>query len=279
MNPEIYLFCDLDRTVLPNGEAPTSPDAMDRFRRLAARDEVFLGYVSGRDRVLLEAAITEYALPVPDVAVGDVGTTIYHPHDGWVRNEAWWEEIADDWKGRSREELAESLQGLEGLVPQAEEKQGRFKLSYDTATDDLEAAAERVRARLEKQGIRFALITSIDEEKDCGLLDILPERATKVDAVRFVLRTSQVDEDAAVFAGDSGNDLPALTSGLRAVLVGNAATAVREASSRQLRERGVEPSRLYFARGGFLGMNGNYTAGVLEGLAHFFPCTAGWMKA
>ncbi len=29
--------------------------------------------------------------------------------------------------------------------------------------------------------------------------------------------------------------------------------------------------RLYLPRGNFLGMNGNYTAGVLEGLSHFFP--------
>jgi hypothetical protein len=26
---------------------------------------------------------------------------------------------------------------------------------------------------------------------------------------------------------------------------------------------------LYLARGGFLGMNGNYSAGILEGIGHF----------
>jgi hypothetical protein len=34
---------------------------------------------------------------------------------------------------------------------------------------------------------------------------------------------------------------------------------------------------LYLAQGSFLGMNGNYAAGVLEGLAHFFPETAAWL--
>jgi hypothetical protein len=34
---------------------------------------------------------------------------------------------------------------------------------------------------------------------------------------------------------------------------------------------------LYCARGGFLGMNGNYCAGVLEGLAHYIPETREWM--
>ena len=28
---------------------------------------------------------------------------------------------------------------------------------------------------------------------------------------------------------------------------------------------------LYLAKGGFLGMNGNYSAGILEGVAHYHP--------
>jgi hypothetical protein len=37
--------------------------------------------------------------------------------------------------------------------------------------------------------------------------------------------------------------------------------------------------RLYPATGGWKGMNGNYAAGVLEGVVHFFPETAGWLKS
>jgi len=35
---------------------------------------------------------------------------------------------------------------------------------------------------------------------------------------------------------------------------------------------------LYIAKGDFLDMNGNYAAGVLEGVAHFLPETITWMK-
>jgi hypothetical protein len=31
--------------------------------------------------------------------------------------------------------------------------------------------------------------------------------------------------------------------------------------------------RLYFPEGNYCGMNGNYAAGVLEGMVHFFPET------
>jgi len=35
---------------------------------------------------------------------------------------------------------------------------------------------------------------------------------------------------------------------------------------------------LYLARGDFLGMNGNYAAGILEGCVHFFPETKAWIE-
>ena len=85
------------------------------------------------------------------------------------------------------------------------------------------------------------------------------------------------DEENTVFAGDSGNDLPALTSGLQAVLVHNARREVREEALRSVREKGIS-ERLYLALGDFLDMNGNYAAGVLEGLAHFQPDTLCWLK-
>ena len=37
MNDPILLCSDLDRTLLPNGSAPESPDARTRVRRLAER--------------------------------------------------------------------------------------------------------------------------------------------------------------------------------------------------------------------------------------------------
>ncbi|MFP4282808.1 MAG: HAD family hydrolase, partial [Opitutales bacterium] len=233
----------------------------------------------GRDKGLLQDAIQEYDLPVPDVAVGDVGTTIYHPHQNWIHDQPWWDLIALDWNGHSREDLEARLCDLEGLRLQPEKKQGAFKLSFFTAADD-RAAEARVRQVLDAiEGLRYTLIASVDELNNDGLLDILPAHATKYHAVRFVLEKLKAEDDAVVFAGDSGNDLAALTSGLQAVLVANAAENVREQARRLLAEHGTDPARLYFAKGDFMDMNGNYKAGVLEGLAHFLPHTRAWMGA
>jgi hypothetical protein len=86
------------------------------------------------------------------------------------------------------------------------------------------------------------------------------------------MKQEQFSEDNTVFAGDSGNDLDVLTSGLKAILVKNAMDEVRKEAIETLSARHMV-HRLYFPKGNYCGMNGNYAAGVLEGLVHFFPET------
>ena len=277
---EILLCCDLDRTLLPNGSQEESPRARPLFRKLAQRPELTLAYVSGRHKGLLLEAIQHYDLPVPDYAIGDVGTTLYEIHnDEWRAWTAWEEEIAPDWAGHRHGELAALFEDLGDLRLQEPEKQNTFKLSYYAPLDtDHDALLTEMETRLKPLGIRASLIWSIDEARHVGLLDVLPRCATKHHAIHFLMTHKGFDTSNTVFAGDSGNDLPALTSGLRAVLVRNARQEVREEALRKVREKGIA-HRLYLARGDFLGLNGNYAAGVLEGLAHFEPAVLSWLES
>jgi len=277
MSARILLCSDLDRTILPNGSQPESAEARPRLRVLAARPECTLAYVSGRHEALLREAIEAYDLPLPDYAIGDVGTTIYQVQsaDRWIPSPAWAEEIAPDWAGLGHADLAELLDGLDHLEQQEPEKQNRFKLSYYAPQDiPRDALLDTVRRRLDPHRVRASLIWSVDEAAHVGLLDVLPASATKLHAIRFLMRELGFDEASAVFAGDSGNDLPVLTSGLQSVLVHNAREEVREEALRLA----PVPDRLYVARGGFLGMNGNYAAGVLEGVSHFIPEARAWLE-
>jgi hypothetical protein len=90
------------------------------------------------------------------------------------------------------------------------------------------------------------------------------------------MEEEKIPETHTVFAGDSGNDLHALTSGLQAILVKNSAADVQQAALKELGRKGLTDC-LYIARGGLYGLNGNYAAGVLEGLVHFYPETAAWV--
>ena len=269
MIDRLLLCSDLDRTLLPNGAAPESPGARDLFGQLAGHPRVHLAYVSGRDLALVESAIAEYNLPQPHFVLGDVGASMFQRKDGrWERLEDWGRHIAADWQGRAGRDLQEWLADIDDLTLQEETRQQAHKLSYFTPADiDSHWLRRVVKQRLEPRGIRSNLIWSLYEKDGKGLLDILPQRAGKLEAVRFLMKKNGFSEENTLFAGDSGNDLDVMVSSLKSVLVANAREAVR----REALSGVANPETLYLARGGFRDMNGNYSAGVLEGVDHFFP--------
>ncbi|MCA1764737.1 MAG: HAD-IIB family hydrolase [Desulfobulbaceae bacterium] len=266
--PQLLLCTDLDRTLLPNGFQAESPAARPLFGKLAAEPFVTLAYVSGRDFHLLQKAIEQFDLPCPDFMVGDVGTTIYRRVAGsWQSWQEWHEMIGKDWQGTTTGELAALLDGIAELELQEPEKQGRFKLSYYTDPEiDSAILKARVRSRLAHCPAKVRSVFSVDEVNRLGLFDLLPESASKLEAVRFIIRRTGVDPERTLYAGDSGNDLEVLTSEIRSILVANAIDEVK----RQARQ-GAPAGTLYIARGDFLDMNGNYAAGLLEGAVHYLP--------
>ena len=270
----LLLCTDLDRTLIPNGPQPESPAARERFRQLVSREEVTLAYVSGRHRALIEQAIAEFGLPQPDFAIADVGSTIYQSGPaGWSQWDAWDKQIAPDWRGLTHDELHRLLSGFPALKLQEKEKQNRHKLSfYVPLEQDVQELIGAMEAQLVHAGIRANLIWSIDELAGTGLLDVLPASANKLHAIHFLMQQNGFGRDNTVFSGDSGNDLDVLLSDIPAVLVANADAEVRKAAAK------AHKDALYLARGDYLGMNGNYSAGILEGIAHYQPEVDAWLR-
>ena len=280
MSARLLLCTDLDRTLLPNGEQPESPQARALFARLAARPGVTLVYVTGRHRALVQAALDEYQLPRPAHVIADVGTSIYDVGpDAWQHHHNWQVEIAADWAGTTHAQLVELFAGMTQLQLQEPEKQNDFKLSYYLALDvDRLVLMARMQALLQDRGVHASLIWSIDDLRQIGLLDILPAGATKLHALDFLRARLGFSLAETLFAGDSGNDLPVLASNIPAVLVANASEAVRTAALQQATALGHRAA-LYLAHGGFQGMNGNYSAGILEGLVHFLPASLDFLDS
>ncbi len=270
----LLLCTDLDRTLIPNGPQPESPAARERFRRLVRCDDVTLVYVSGRHRALIEQAIAEFDLPQPDYAIADVGSTLYQiDSSGWRQWDRWDAQIAPDWRGLSHDALHALLSDFPALKLQEPEKQNRHKLSYYVSLEDnSQQLMGQMDEKLRQAGIKANLIWSIDELAHVGLLDILPASANKLHAIHFLMRKTSFSLENTVFAGDSGNDLDVLLSDIPAVLVANADAMIKASLET------APQDDLYHAQGNYLGMNGNYSAGILEGVAHFRPDVDTWLR-
>lgn len=268
----LLLCTDLDRTLIPNGHQPESPNARLRFSRFCQNPEVTLAYVTGRHQQLVQQAIEEYQLPQPDFVITDVGTKIYQVVDkDWIELRDWENLISTDWQGKSRQQLEVYLKDVDALERQEEAKQNTYKLSYYVSLDsDHHALMQQVDESLEAQGIAASLVWSVDEPAQVGLLDILPRSASKLHAIEFLQHHLGLSDKQLLFAGDSGNDLHVLSSHLQSVLVANASAEVRtQAQTLSSSQGNVE--QLYLAGEKSKDDNGNYASGILQGVCHFMP--------
>jgi sucrose-6F-phosphate phosphohydrolase len=261
------LATDLDRTLLPNGSWPADADAIERFNTLTDEQGVFVVYVTGRNLRLSEEAIRDYGIRHPNVLIGDVGTSIRRFENGtWSLDQAWIDHVKQVCPRWNADAVRNAVSGIEGLTEQEAEHLSPFKQSYyvDHANKDIviEQVAQETKDRFDE-----VAIYSFDSQSGDGLLDFLPRAATKQTALEFIAEELGMDKQEVVFCGDSGNDIFPLTAGFSGVLVRNAdeqlVAKVREAMA-------ADPGlRVYFAQGGFKGLSGYYTSGVIEGACHY----------
>jgi HAD superfamily hydrolase (TIGR01484 family) len=264
-NPDIpprVLATDLDGTFLPLPGNADNLAALETLRRARANHPLGLVFATGRHLASVLAAMDEYDLPRPDWIVGDVGTSIHHRHGASFAPFAPFEDfLAGQTRGSDRTAVESLLAGLDGLTLQSPERQQRFKISYVAPADAADPLAAAIHQRLHKARLPYACLASVDPCHDQGLLDVLPAGASKAAALLWLSTHADFSPDEVVFAGDSGNDLAALTCGFRAIVVANAAPELADRAERELAARGLAP-RLFRA-------TRPATSGVLEGCRHF----------
>ena len=275
---KLLLCTDLDRTLLPNGPQPESLTARNKFRQLVGRDEIRLVYVSGRDQALVQQAIKNYQLPVPDFVIADVGSSIYKiDEENWQFIQKWDDEISQDWNGKSNKDLQFCLQNIKDIRLQEYAKQKQHKLSYYVPVYiSHEQLSNTIQDCLRSENIQANLVWSIDTASNIGLLDILPASANKKHAIEFLMKEYNYNIDETIFAGDSGNDIAVISSSIHSILVANASDNVKNTAIQKVTDNNTMNS-LYIAKGDYFGMNGNYSAGIIEGVAHYFPEIESWI--
>ncbi|MBT8429685.1 MAG: HAD family hydrolase [Gammaproteobacteria bacterium] len=261
------LATDLDRTLLPNGSWPPDPGAIDLFNELTQRHDVLVVYVTGRNLNLAENAIREYGIRHPHVLIGDVGTSIRKYENGnWTSHDGWDAHVKQTSPRWDAQAVRSAVTDVDGLAEQEREHCGPFKQSYYVDHERKEAILEMV-DELAKGKFDEVIVYSFDSQSGQGLLDFLPHSATKQTALEYVAEEYGVNKADVVFCGDSGNDVFPLTAGFSGVLVRNADDQL-VASVKQAIDENPALS-VYFAKGGFNGLSGYYTSGVIEGAYHY----------
>jgi len=264
---------DLDRTLIPDGKAPLNKFAMKIFKDFVEKDKFYLVFVTGRNRELIEEGIKNYSLPRPDFCISSVGTIIYKYEKGrLIKLEDWQRNIKKSSKGFSAKKIKLALKGLP-VTEQPKKNLNPFKESfYLKLNKNTEEIVEKVREKLSKKIPTAQVIYSIDHEKRVGLLDVIPKKATKLSALKFLTKKLKIKKENVLYSGDSGNDTLPLTSGFKSVLVKNASHDIREAVLQIAKEKKIT-KQVYPAKGNFKfnskTFNGNYVSGILEGMKHF----------
>ncbi|MDH5183543.1 MAG: HAD-IIB family hydrolase [Gammaproteobacteria bacterium] len=278
--PKLLLCTDLDRTLIPNGPEPESPTARPLFQRLCREPEVTLVYVSGRDKNLIHQAMDEFSIPEPRYAITDVGTIIYEIIDRkWKICDEWTSLISSSWGDYSGTEIHNLLRSVSQIQQQEARKQNRYKLSYylplkESHTD----ITKTIHDILNSFDIDSNVIWSIDTNKNTGLIDILPARANKLTAIRWLATRLAMREDSIFFAGDSGNDIDVISSTIPSAIVANASSDFKSLALSAAQARHSEDT-LYIAKGLLPCMNGNYAAGILEGICYYWPKATEWLTS
>lgn len=232
-----FLITDIDNTLVGDDEA------LEHLMMIIKenRETVGFGVATGRSINSAIEILKEHKVMMPDVIISSVGAEMYYrdkfPDKGWQTH------ISKEW---NREKIKSLLDPLEFLTYQEDKNQRPFKVSYNMKPEKDRIPC--IHEILIKNKCHYTLIYSHNR-----YLDILPHRASKGKAVRYLSYKWEIPLDNIMVCGDSGNDEEMLKGGTRGVVVGNYSEELETLKGRK---------RIYFSKQG-------YAAGIIEGLEKY----------
>lgn len=201
------IFTTIDNTLLGDS------DALREFVGLIRkhRTKLLFGITTGRR---LDSALTilkRHGIPLPDILITSLGTEIYYTPqlNGDI---AWAQHIDHLW---TPQVLRRVLNDLPGLVPQPKTEQSRFKVSY-YYDGHVAPSMEVILSLLRQQELLVNPTLSFGQ-----FLDIVPARASKGQALRYVARQWAIPLERILVTGGSGGDADMISGNTLGVVVAN----------------------------------------------------------
>ncbi|MDT8311147.1 MAG: HAD family hydrolase [Methylophaga sp.] len=185
----------------------------------------------------------KHGIPEPDILITSSGSEIYYAPK-LTPDTAWAKHIDHLWQPHKIRQL---LDDLPGLSRQTKAEQSQFKLSY--YIDPQQISLDEIKRLLHREE------QSVHPQMAFGqFLDILPLRASKGLALRYVADRWQLPLEQIFVAGGSGAD--------EDMMRGNTLAAVVANRHHEELSQLEDTSHIYFAEQA-------YAAGILEALAHY----------
>ena len=236
------LIVDIDNTLIGDNES------LEKLKEILKEQYEHLGFgiATGRDYQAARDVLEEYGVPVPDVMITSVGTEIYYGSEEYF-DKGWSKYISRRWRS---EKIKKALEAFDELELQGYAGSQRdHKISYNLKEGaSAEGLLDRVRSALEEHRCAVNLVFSHE-----SLLDVLPYRASKGNAVKHVGWKWQIDFNRIITAGDSGNDRDMLIGPMKGIVVSNHEESMGELKSSR---------KIYFARE-------ECAEGIIDGLKHY----------
>ncbi len=202
-----FLITDIDNTLIGK-----SNDQLPELIKILKDHQQVLGFAVATGRTVSSAKkiLEGHNVPTPDIIISSVGTEIYYGSDFYY-DRGWETHIASQW---DRKKIVDLLSGFDFLEYQEEDSQRPYKVSFNMRPGKDRLA--KVHDVLLKNKCRYTLIYSHEE-----YLDIIPYRASKGKAIRYLSYKWEIPLNNLLVCGDSGNDEEMLRGEPRGVVVGN----------------------------------------------------------
>ncbi len=240
LDAEKLIVSDIDHTLLGDDKA------LKEFIKVLEQTDSKIGFAVATGRTVDSAfsVLKENNVPYPDIIISSVGAEIYYNYQGrLIYSTGWKAHIKHQWK---REKIKKLLSQFKFLQYQEEENQREFKISYYTSENP--DYLNKVERALIKNKLNANVIFSHGQ-----YLDILPYRASKGKAIRYLAYRWNVPSENILVAGDSGNDSEMLKGDLLGVVVANYSSELESLKGQ---------NRIYFA-------SRKYAGGIVEGIDHY----------
>ncbi len=201
------IFTAIDHTLVGDAEG------LERFAQFIQdnRKKILFGISTGRRLDSALAVLKKHRIPMPDILVTSLGTEIYYASQ-LIADTAWTSHIDHLWMPQV---LRRIIGGLPGMTLQAKSEQSRFKLSYHYDAN-IAPPIEEILSLLRQQELSANLTLSFGQ-----FFDIVPSRASKGHALRYLARQWNIPLERILVAGGSGSDEDMLRGNTLGVVVAN----------------------------------------------------------